>query len=71
MEMVYNAGYPKITLEAARVNAHLSQKAAAKSLGITPETLRRYETGKGSPTVDMVEKLSALYQFPQDYIFFG
>lgn len=62
--------YPKITLEAARVNAHLTQKAAAKELHITPETLRSYETGKTMPNYEMVQAMSSLYSFPYDLISF-
>lgn len=63
--------YPQISLEAARVNARLTQKEAAKSLGIDPSTLGKYERGKAVPKWDMVQKISALYKFPSDYIFFG
>lgn len=63
--------YPRVTLEAARVNAHLLQRDAAEKLGISVETLRSYETGKTSPTMEMVEKISRVYQFPSEYIFFG
>ena len=61
--------YPRITLEAARVNAHLSQKVAAQKLDISPETLRRYENGTSSPNWDMVKKMEKLYGFSMDYIF--
>lgn len=63
--------YPQISLEAARVNAGLTQKSAAKSLGIDPSTLGKYERGKAVPKWDMVKKISELYNFPSDYIFFG
>lgn len=63
--------YPKITLEAARINARLSQKEAAKELGIDPSTLRNYECGKSSPSYIMVKKMEKLYRFPSDFIFFG
>lgn len=63
--------YPKITLEAARVNAHLLQKDAAKKLGITPQTLASYERGTTLPDVKMGEKIEELYGFPMDLIFFG
>ena len=39
----------KITLDAARINARYTQIEAAGLLGIAPETLRAYETGKRSP----------------------
>ena len=62
--------YPKITLEAARVNAHLKQKEAAKKLGIAPVTLASYEKGKITPRLDMLEKISELYRFPAALISF-
>lgn len=61
---------PKISLEAARVNAKLQQKEAAKLLGITPETLRNYETGKTLPDIGMATKIEALYKYPISHIFF-
>ena len=60
----------KITLEAARVNAHLKQREAAEKLNISVETLRNYETGKSSPTIEMTNRLCALYQFPAENINF-
>ena len=62
---------PKISLEAARVNAKLSQKEAAKRLGITPETLRNYELGKTLPDIGMATRIESLYQYPISHIFFG
>ena len=61
--------YPKISLEAARVNAHLLQKQAAKKLGISPETLRSYEKGKTEIPYQLAAKAADLYKFPLQYIF--
>lgn len=61
--------YPKITLEAARVNAHMTQEAAAKELGLSVRTLANYEKGVTSPTFALLGKISKLYNFPLDYIF--
>lgn len=60
---------PKITLEAARVNAHLTQREAAKKLNIAAATLQNYESGKTTPDWKMVRKIEALYNYPIDYIF--
>lgn len=60
----------KITLEAARVNARLRQREAAEKLGITVETLRNYEVGRTSPTVEMADKLCTLYNVPRENINF-
>lgn len=62
--------YPKITLEAARVNAHLSQKEAAKLLGINPRTLANYENGRTLPDVVMGKKIEHVYKFPMMFILF-
>ena len=61
--------FPKMSLNAIRINAGMSQRKAANELGITPETLRSYEKGKTSPTIEMICKMEKLYQFPKDYIF--
>lgn len=63
--------YPQISLKAARVNANMTQAQASAKLGINKATLQNYETGTTSPTMDMVERISKLYDFPKDYIFFG
>lgn len=63
--------FPKISLEAARVNAKLSQKEAAKSLGVDASTLRNYEKGKSAPSYPMAKKMEQLYNFPFNFIFFG
>lgn len=60
---------PKITLEAARVNAHLTQKEAAKALKISVATLQNYESGRTTPDWCVVRKIEELYQYPIDYIF--
>lgn len=66
--MVLDQKFPRITLEAARVNAHLSQKDAARMLGINPATLANYESGKTIPQWDMVHKMEKVYGFPADFI---
>ncbi|MDF4030099.1 helix-turn-helix transcriptional regulator [Lactobacillus delbrueckii] len=62
---------PKITIKAARVNAGLTQRQAAKLLGINPDTLSRYESGHSIPRVDMLKKMSKLYCIDEQYIFLG
>lgn len=61
--------FPKISLEAARVNARISQKEAAKALGIDAATLRSYERGKSAPSYPLAKKMEELYRFPLDFIF--
>ena len=60
---------PKISLEAARVNARFTQKDAAKALGISVATLRNYESGKTTPDWNLVRRIEKLYNYPVDYIF--
>lgn len=69
--MSANKRFPKISLKAARINASLSQREAAAALNINRSTLRNYETGDSVPDWDMVQKISNLYEFPSDFIFFG
>ncbi len=60
-----------ISLEAARVNAKLSQKEAAKRLGINVGTLSNWENGKTFPDVDKFRELCDVYGCPIDLIFLG
>lgn len=59
-----------ITLKAARVNAGLTQKEAAKLLGISKTTLASYEMYRTIPSIDMAHKISALYGLDVDGIIF-
>ena len=61
----------KITLAAARVNAGLYQREAAKRLGITPETLRNYERGKQVPKWTTVKEMEKIYGISADNILIG
>lgn len=60
----------KMTLKAARVNAGLDQKQAAKSLNVTPKTLSFWENGKRFPTVDKAKQICELYGVSFDDIIF-
>ena len=61
---------PKITLKAARVNANLSQREAAKALGVNVSTLQNYETNKTVPDWAMVKRIEKVYRYPADFIIF-
>lgn len=50
-----------ITLKAARVNKGLTQKEAAKALGISVDTLGQYERGNTYPDVPCIKKMELLY----------
>lgn len=60
----------KISLKAARVNARLSQKEAAKKLEISNKTLCSWEKGKTYPDQPMIEKICVLYAVTYDMIDF-
>ena len=60
----------KITLEAARRNVKLTQKEAAKQLGISNKTLGNWENGITSPDATMIPKICKLYGVSYDNIFF-
>ena len=62
---------PKITLKAARVNANLSQKEAAETLGVATSTLRSWEAGKTFPKQNQINAILLLYGVKFDNIFFG
>ncbi len=59
----------RISLEAARVNAGISQKEAAKRLGINVGTLSNWERGQTFPSVEKFKALCDLYGCPSDLIF--
>lgn len=51
----------KITIEAARINAGLTQSEAAKQAKIGKKTLSAYEQGKRMPKVDVLNTLCQIY----------
>lgn len=59
----------RISLEAARVNARLSQKELAKILGVSNATIVNWEKGNSEPTLSQLRKLSELSGIPMDFIF--
>ena len=60
----------KITLEAARRNAGLTQKEAAKALKISNTTLGKWERGESFPTADKILEICELYSTHYDHIDF-
>ena len=59
----------QISLEAARVNAKMTQKEAAKAMNLNPVTLMRWENGKSIPNVVQFQNLCDLYGCPTSVIF--
>lgn len=60
----------KMTLRAARVNAGLDQKSAAKGLGISNKTLCAWESGKSYPKADKIPGICTLYKITFDDLIF-
>lgn len=60
----------KISLEAARVNAGLSQKAVAEKLKVSNKTVCNWENGKTFPSAEHIDALCKLYGMPYDNINF-
>lgn len=59
-----------ITLKAARVNAGFTQNEAAKMLKISKTTLASYEMYRTIPSIEMAQKIAALYGLEVDDIIF-
>jgi len=59
-----------ITLKAARVNAELTQKEAARALGISKNTLLNYEKYKTVPDIEKSKQIAKLYGMAIDDIIF-
>lgn len=60
-----------MTLKAARVNAELTQREAAKALGISKNTLSNYEQYRTIPDIEKSKKIATLYGCTvNDIIFF-
>ena len=60
----------KITLRAARVNAGLSQKEAAKELGISNRTLCKWESYLSFPPANKISEICDLYRVSYDNLNF-
>lgn len=61
----------RMTLEAARVNAGLTQKDVCKALDISLTTIWMWERGDRVPPVDKAIKLAELYGVPMEFINFS
>ena len=54
----------KITLKAARVNAGLTQKQAAKECRVSLQSLNKWEKGWAKPDYATICLLSSIYNVP-------
>lgn len=61
----------QISLEAARVNAELTQAEMAGIMNVDRSTIRRWEKGEKIPNFDESIRLAEVYGIPTDNIFFG
>lgn len=61
----------KISCKSARVEAGLTQEAAALAIGVSRATLKNYETGKTYPKQPVIERMCAVYKRPYDRIKFN
>ncbi len=57
-----------VSMEAARVNAKMSQRQAAEAIGVNVTTLSNWERGKTAPDVDKFKQLCALYNCPSNIV---
>ena len=60
----------KLSLKAARINANLDQKAAAKAIGVSNKTLGTWENGITSPPANKIPSIIELYGVPYDQLNF-
>ena len=60
----------KITIEAARVNAHMTQEQAASALGVTRQTVSEWESRRRYPPIKRVMQMSELYKIPFEMLTF-
>lgn len=51
----------QISIAAARKNANLNQKEAAKQIGVSVSTLKNWEASKSFPRQPMIEKMCEIY----------
>lgn len=59
-----------ITLKAARVNKNLTQREAAKRIGVSEETLSLWERFKAFPNIKHIPKIESVYDVSYNDIIF-
>ena len=60
---------PRISLEAVRVNAKMTQKEWAEMLGVSNATVVNWEKGKTELSLSQLKTMSKLSGIPMDFIF--
>lgn len=58
-------------LKSFRSEKGISQEELAKSVGIHPNHLSRYERGQASPSIDVVQKIAVKLDVSLDQLVFG
>lgn len=58
----------RVTLEAARVNVHMTQKEVAEKLRKSLSTIRNWESGRSVPDALEFQELCNLYKAPAEAI---
>lgn len=61
----------QISLRAARVNAGMTILEGARAIGISKDTLIKWEKNPGLVNPIYQQKISEAYNFPSDYINFA
>jgi Zn-dependent peptidase ImmA (M78 family)/transcriptional regulator with XRE-family HTH domain len=56
-------------LNIARERRAMSKKGVAEKLGVTPNTIHRYETGEITPTNENIQRLAEALNFPSSFFF--
>lgn len=60
----------KFTLKALRINENFTQEEAGKKLGVTKDTISRWENGKSYPNAKQIHLIENLYGVNYDAIIF-
>lgn len=59
-----------LSLKAARVNKKLTQKEAAKLIGVNVSMLSKWEAGKSVPSAKRIPKITEVYGVTYDELIF-
>lgn len=70
MQQIKRPKNMRMTLKTARELSGMTQKIAAKKIGITEDTLSNYERGKTYPDIPTLRKIEKVYGVNYDQIIF-
>lgn len=60
----------RFTLRTAREMKKMTQEEAAKSIGISVDTLGNYERGKSYPDIPVLRRIEEVYNVPYERLIF-